>query len=202
MFRLIKWVVVVAVAVVVALAVAGFGYVRSTGLRARAKPAAMETHVARVVRSLAVPGRERERRNPVAQSDEAMRGALEHYADHCATCHANDGSGDTDFGRGLFPPPPDLRAAATQQLTDGELFYIIENGVRFTGMPAFGTGTAAGAEESWKLVHFIRHLPRLTTAEREAMEPLNPRSPAEIRQEIDEERFLRGDDIRPPGGVR
>ena len=190
MFRLIKWVVVVAVAVVVALAVAGFGYVRSTGLRARAKPAAMETHVARAVRSLAVPGRERERRNPVAQSDEAMRGALEHYADHCATCHANDGGGNTEMGRGLYPPAPDMRLAATQQLSDGELFYVIEHGIRFTGMPGWRTGTTAGEESSWHLVHFIRHLPTLTPAELDSMKARNPRSPEDIRFEIEEERFL------------
>jgi hypothetical protein len=98
----------------------------------------------------------------------------------------------TDFGRGLFPPPPDLRASPTQQLTDGELFYIIENGVRFTGMPAFGTGTAPGEEESWKLVHFIRHLPQLTEPEADQMKGLNPRSPEEIRHEIEEEKFLSG----------
>jgi len=198
---LIKLLGVVAVGATVLLGIV-VAYVVTTGLDARARPGSWETRVARSVRRLAVPGAIRSRRNPVSPSPEMFEDALAHFADHCASCHANDGSGDTDFGRGLFPPPPDLRAAATQQLTDGELFYIIENGVRFTGMPAFGTGTAAGAEESWKLVHFIRHLPRLTTAEREAMEPLNPRSPAEIRQEIDEERFLRGDDIRPPGGVR
>jgi mono/diheme cytochrome c family protein len=122
-----------------------------------------------------------------------MREGLEHFADHCAVCHANDGSGATDFGRSLFPPAPDLRADPTQGLTDGELFYIIENGIRFTGMPAFGTGAAEGEAESWKLVHFIRHLPRLTGEQRAHMETLNPRSPVEIRQEIEEERFLRGE---------
>jgi hypothetical protein len=93
----------------------------------------------------------------------------------------------------MFPPSPDLRAEPTQRITDGELFYIIENGVRFTGMPAFATGTREGEEESWKLVHFIRRLPRLSEAESERMKELNPRSPEEIRQEIAEEEFLRGD---------
>ena len=78
-------------------------------------------------------------------------------------------------------------------MTDGELFYIIENGVRFTGMPAFATGTAEGEEESWKLVHFIRRLPRLSAPELERMKELNPRSPEEIRHEIAEEEFLRGE---------
>jgi hypothetical protein len=83
-----------------------------------------------------------------------------------------------------------MRGAATQQLTDGELFYVIEHGVRFTGMPAWGTGTPAGEESTWHLVQFIRHLPQLTEAELDAMKQLNPRSPEEIRQAIEEERFL------------
>jgi mono/diheme cytochrome c family protein len=169
------------------------GYARATGLRARATPGALETRVARTVRSFSVSASDRARVNPVPRTDEAMREGLEHFADHCAVCHANDGSGATDFGRSLFPPAPDLRAAPTQGLTDGELFYIIENGIRFTGMPAFGTGAVEGEAESWKLVHFIRHLPRLTDEQRAHMETLNPRSPVEIRQEIEEERFLRGE---------
>jgi len=122
---------------------------------------------------------------------------MEHFADHCATCHANDGSGNVETGRGLFPPAPDMRQSATQNLSDGELFYIIEHGVRFTGMPAWGTGTVAGEESSWHLVNFIRHLPHLTEGEVEAMTKLNPRSPDELRQEIEEERFLAGDAPSP-----
>ena len=175
------------------LVVAAFAYVRQTGLRARATPGTFEARMARVVRSWAISSRDRQRLNPVSASDAALREGLEHYADHCASCHADDGSGETMFGRGLFPPPPDLRDTATQRLTDGELFYVIENGIRFTGMPGFGTDTAEGEEQSWKLVLFIRHLPQLTVEEREAMESRIPRSPAEIRQEIEEERFLRGD---------
>ena len=85
---------------------------------------------------------------------------------------------------------PSRRHAA---LTDGELFYIIEQGIRFTGMPGFGTGDSEHAAESWQLVHFIRHLPRLSAAEMDEMRELNPRPAAEIRQEIEEELFLRGE---------
>jgi mono/diheme cytochrome c family protein len=126
-----------------------------------------------------------------------MTAGLEHFADHCASCHGNDGGGDTQYGRGLYPRPLDLRAAATQQLTDGELFYIIEHGIRFTGMPAFGTGEKEGEEGSWQLVHFIRHLPRLTEDELGRMSELNPRSMDDVRQQLEEERFLRGEDIAP-----
>src|SRR5215204_5096493 len=84
---------------------------------------------------------------------------MAHFADHCAVCHGNDGRGDTEMGRGLYPKAPDMRLDATQQLSDGELFYIIEHGIRFTGMPGWRTGTTAGEESSWHLVRFIRHLP-------------------------------------------
>jgi mono/diheme cytochrome c family protein len=192
MRRVIVWLIGILVIGLV-IAAAGLAYIRVTGLTARAKPSALETELARAVRSFAIPGTDRSRTNPVPRSEEAVRAGLEHYADHCAVCHGNDGSGATDFGRGLFPPTPDLRAQATQQMTDGELFYIIENGVRFTGMPAFATGTPDGEQESWRLVHFIRRLPRLSAPELERMEELNPRSPEEIRQEIAEEQFLRGE---------
>ena len=85
-----------------------------------------------------------------------------------------------------------MRLAATQHLEDHELFYIIENGIRLTGMPAWGTGKKADEEESWRLVHFIHHLPRITPEEIAQMEDLNPKSPEEIRQQIEEEKFLGG----------
>jgi hypothetical protein len=69
-----------------------------------------------------------------------------------------------------------MRAAATQNLTDGEIFYIIENGVRFTGMPAFGTGKPDpdGEKQTWQLVRFIRHVPQITPDEIDWMKTLNP----------------------------
>lgn len=158
-------------------AVAGFGYLRTTGLRGQPTPGRLETVVARAARSLAIPGAIKARTNPLASSSDALAPGLEHFAKFCAMCHANDGSGrKTAIGNGLYPKPPDLRADLTQGLTDGELFWIIENGVRFTGMPAFGTGRPdpAGDRQVWQLVYFIRHLPRITADEIEWMESVNP----------------------------
>src|SRR5262249_49342771 len=87
---------------------------------------------------------------------------------------------------------PDMRLPATQALTDGELYYIIQNGVRLTGMPAWGAKDDDADEGSWTLVHFIRHLSELTPGQIEEMEGLNPRSPAEIEEEREEQEFLRG----------
>lgn len=192
---MLKGALISAVLATVIAVVAGFVFVKSTGLSARAAPGSIETAIARRLRGWAVPSHYRALRNPVLRNDESVRNGLEHFADHCASCHANDGSGDTEMGKGLFPPAPDMRRPATQELTDGELFYVIEHGVRFTGMPAWGTGTIGGEEASWHLVHFIRHLPTLTPDELEEMKAMNPRPPEEIRQEIEAEQFLQGGDV-------
>ena len=117
------------------LATAGLLYVRNTGLVARSEPGALETRIARGVRSLAIPREVSERRNPVPAAPETLADGRAHYADHCAVCHAADGSGETEMGQGMWPKAPDMRLPATQELSDGDLFWIIENGIRFTGMP-------------------------------------------------------------------
>jgi mono/diheme cytochrome c family protein len=136
-------------------------------------------------------------KNPVADSAEVQRAARLHFADHCAVCHGNDGSGETAMGSGMYPKPPDLRAEHTQKLSDGELFWIIENGVRFTGMPAFGGGEHNNPEDSWKLVRFMRHLPQLTAQERMEMERYNPKGPEEREEEQKEDDFLNGGTPQP-----
>ena len=169
------------------------------GLSARATPSALETAIARTARKMAAPSAARSAKNPIADSPEVQREARLHFADHCATCHGNDGSGDTMIGRGLYPKPPDLRGSQTQKLSDGELFWTIENGVRLTGMPAFGGGSEhGGTDDSWKLVHFIRHLPALTAEERLEMAKYNPKGPDDREEEQQENDFLNGAPPKPP----
>ena len=176
----------------------GLWYFVSSGVSAKEQPGAVEEFLATRVRNMAIARRAKSLTNPVEYSGEVIAEGRAHFADHCAMCHANDGSGNTEMGRGMWPKVPDMRLARTQNLTDGELFWIIENGVRFTGMPGWGTGTKEGETASWHLVHFVRRLPRLTTEEIEEMETLNPKPPAEIRQRMAEEEFLRGGVDQPP----
>ena len=169
--------VVAALLVVAVMAIAGGAYLVTTGLKAQPEPGAIETRVARAVRGFAIPRDVKARSNPIGTSADELKPGLEHFAKYCAMCHGNDGSGEgAAIGRGLFPKPPDMRAAATQTLTDGEIFYIIENGVRFTGMPAFGTGKPDpdGEKQAWQLVRFIRHVPQITPDEIDWMKSLNP----------------------------
>ena len=179
-----------------ALAASCGAYLLRRGYSARETPSAMEEAVARRLRHLATPADARAKRNPVAATPERLSEARAHWADHCAVCHANDGSGETTIGQGLYPKTPDMRKARTQEMSDGELFYVIRNGVRFTGMPGWGTVNEQEDTDSWALVHFIRRLPGLTLQEVEEMSRLNPKSAAELAAEREAEAFLRGED--PP----
>ena len=184
-------------ATLVGIGILAAAYLVTTGVSARAEPGSLEALTARTIRNAAIRFRVRTVTNPVPVSQVVISEGMEHFADHCASCHGNDGSGDTEMGRGLYPRAPDMRLAATQNLSDAELFYIIENGVRFTGMPGWATGTKEGETASWHLVHFIRQLPKLTEEDIERMESLNPKSPEEVRQDIEAEKFLQGGDAPP-----
>jgi mono/diheme cytochrome c family protein len=162
------------------------------GFSARDQPSTIETVIARRVRSWAVPTSVRDATNPVTLTPEVLADARAHFADHCASCHANDGSGNTTIGQNLYPKAPDMRLDATQRLTDGELYAIIQNGIRLTGMPAWGKEGDEHDEDSWKCVHLIRHLNELTPEQLIEMKHLNPKSPDEIQEEKEEEEFLRG----------
>ncbi len=164
------------------------------GFSARDEPTRLEAVVARAARHWALPGELRNAKNPVALTPAVLAEAREHFADHCATCHDNDGKGRTSIGQRLYPRAPDMTLQETQRLSDGELFAIIENGVRLTGMPGWGDGTSQSRRASWALVHFIRHLPNITPAELAEMKRNNPISPKEMAEEKAEESFLEGND--------
>lgn len=161
------------------------------GFSTRTPPSGMETMLATSMRDMAVPARYKAMKNPVAVTPEVIHEGLAHYADHCAVCHANNGSGESMLGKGMYPRPPNLAGQETQSMSDGELYYPIEYGIRLSGMPAFGDG-GDNDVESWKLAAFIRHLPKLTPEETTEMERLNPKGPEEYQEEKEEEQFLNG----------
>ena len=165
-----------------------------TGFSAKMESHPIEVFVARKIRHLAIPLEERNAQNPIPLSPDVMKESLAHFADHSATCHANHGSGQTPIGKNLYPKAPDLRLADTQSMSDGELFWLIHNGISFTAMPAWGEGDLDKDLDSWKLVHFIRHLQQLTPDELNQMKSLNPKTKKDLEEEAAFDRFLQGDD--------
>jgi mono/diheme cytochrome c family protein len=190
----LAWFLCGAVALLALIVIAGGVVLMGAhGFSAREQPGALERWIARRARSMALPVAAKAQTYPVVDSPEVLAEARAHWADHCATCHANNGSGDTEMGKHMYPPAPDIREADTQSLSDGELFYIIQNGIRLTGMPAWGSGSHHDIEDSWRLVRFIRHLPKLTAEEEAEMQKLNPKSPDDLKEEQEEKEFLNGD---------
>jgi mono/diheme cytochrome c family protein len=146
----------------------------------RTEPMLMEKAPATTIRGRAIPSRYKTMKNPVAATPEVTHEGMAHWADHCTACHANSGSGDTMYGKTMYPRPPDMRQKDKQGMSDGELYYTIKNGVRLSGMSAFGD-PGDDDLDSWKLVAFIRQLPTLSDQEEMEMEHLNPKSPNRCR---------------------
>ncbi len=196
MLRRIKWFFFLGLLVLVGGILAALWFLPGT-FSAKGTPPEWEVKMARFVRHLATPSRFLKMANPVIPTPEVLADARHHFADHCATCHANDGSGKTAMGPNFYPPVPDLRDSVIQSMPDGELFYVIHYGIRFTGMPAWGKGAPEDDQESWKLVWFIRHLPDITPEEIAEMKRDNPITRAEFEQQQMLEKFLSGEDVEP-----
>lgn len=165
------------------------GVMIRAGFSTRNEPSAIEATLARSMRSLAMANSRSLKSTSQAHVD--LKAARSHWASHCANCHGVSGAGDTDIGRNLYPPATDLRAETTQRLSDGELYATIKNGIRLTGMPAWGT-PGDDDEESWALVAFIRTLPSLDEDARAEIELNLPKTPHQQAEDAEEDDFLRG----------
>ena len=143
--------------------------VRRGGLTADKEPGRLERTVAGRLVRLSIPADAAKQKNPFAGDANTWQGAVEHFQDHCAGCHGRDGKG-AEVGRNMYPPVPDLTSAVVQARSDGALFYIIQHGVRWTGMPAWRNKHSP--EQTWKLVSFVRKAPALTEADLAREEPV------------------------------
>src|SRR5579863_4192431 len=154
--------------VVVAILAAGYGaWEIRRGFSAADRPSALESVVSRSVRNLGIPSSARDEKNPWTAAPDTLQEARDNFANHCEGCHGKDGNTRSEIGQNLYPKAPDLRAAPTQNLTDGEIHYIIRNGVRLTGMPALGNPHVEQENNNaWKLVLFIRSISQTTPQEK------------------------------------
>ena len=128
---------VVIVVVLFGLAIGGYIYIVSGGLIARQKPSTVESRIAGWLVRVSVPASAKRQKNPLTVDPTGVNvsAGLDLYKQKCETCHGYDGSGKTEAGGGLYPPPLDLRSPEVKNATDGELFYFIRNGIRNTAMP-------------------------------------------------------------------
>lgn len=132
-----------------------------TSCTANKRPSKVETMLANAAKDVAIPIQATSAKNPVPDGTESTQRGQQVYQQACALCHGADGHGATQLGRGMYPPAMDLTSPHVQHWNDGELFWIIQNGIRLTGMPAWDGSISQ--EDTWKLALFIHALPQMNS---------------------------------------
>src|SRR3954468_16100654 len=154
----------VAIAAVILVALVAL-VIKTRGFRASSTPGAFETSAARLVRDFAIPRAAKGQKNPFAGDEQAVGQGRDEFLSRCATCHGIDGRGATPIGSSLYPRVPDLRGPGTQALSDGDIHYLIANGIQLTGMPAMPALNGQEEHVTWALVAYVRSLRSPTSLE-------------------------------------
>ena len=126
----------------------------------------LEARVAAFALNHAIHRRAPVQTNPFS-SPEDIRDGLVSYKRNCVDCHGARNVPESNFGKGLNPPAPDLTLSFVRTMPDGELYWVVSNGIRMTGMPAFSSTHTSN--EIWKIVAFVRHLPEITADEQQVL---------------------------------
>jgi mono/diheme cytochrome c family protein len=129
------------------------------GCTAGKQPSKEETGLANAAKDVVIPLEAGRKTNPFPDSDDVLSKGQRVFLGSCAICHGPGGRGDALLGRNMTPPAMDLASTHVQHWSDAELFWIIQNGVRLTGMPAWKS--SIGDDDTWKLARFIHKLPTL-----------------------------------------
>ena len=116
---------------------------------------------------------------PNLDSESLIETGFHHYDQMCVGCHGAPGIPQSEIGEGLNPEPPDLSEVAAN-MTPAELFWITKNGIKMTGMPAFGP--THSDEELWGIVAFMQKLPDLSPEKYKAMKEDSEKMPHEHNQ--------------------
>lgn len=102
--------------------------------------------------------RNKSERNPLQPTAENIAAGKEAFSHYCVACHGMDGQNTgVPFSNNMSPPVPSLASQEVQSYTDGQLKWVIDNGIEPSGMP--GSKGILSDEEIWSTVLFIRHLP-------------------------------------------
>ena len=149
-----RWILAVVVVLVLAAVILGLTQARLDALQ---EPGQVETFLATIVKHLLVRRSSREGIPPAPTNlQESIAEGDKLYATDCSMCHGADGHTPTDSGRWMYPRASDLTSPEVQQYSDRELFWIVKNGIRLSGMPAFGK--VESDEHIWNLAHYVRTL--------------------------------------------
>ena len=106
--------------------------------------------------------------NPVAMTDDNVVTGIKLYGQHCAICHgtAKGDASASPIAKGLYPPPPQLATDGVEGDPEGESFWKIKHGIRWTGMPSWKS--ALSDQQIWTIALFLKHMDKLPPAAQQA----------------------------------
>jgi len=146
------WTISVLVVVLIVIAL------MRSNLTAQREPGSAETRLANLSKRYFIY---RASRHGIPARPQDTKASIErggsHYGLDCSVCHADDGRSQRPLGQWMYPRASDLTSKQVQSYSDQELFWIIQNGIRYTGMPAFGN--LETPDHVWDLVNYVRTLP-------------------------------------------
>jgi mono/diheme cytochrome c family protein len=151
-----RWVLIVLIVLGVGavVVIVGFAQIRLDALQ---EPGHLETILATRAKNILI---RRSSRDGIPPAPTNLQASIEEgdklFGTECAACHGLDGHTPTDAGRWMYPRAADLTSPEVQQYSDRELFWIVKNGIRLSGMPAFGR--VESDEHIWNLAHYVRTL--------------------------------------------
>lgn len=152
------------------LGVAALSLLLLSGCSAHGKPSAIEVKIANAAKDVVIPFEAESAKNPAPTTPLALAQGQAVFMAHCALCHSSDGHSQNQLGLAMYPPAMDLTSPHVQSWKDQELYWIIQNGIRLTGMPSW-QGVISAAD-TWKLVRYIHALPKMTPAQAAALDAL------------------------------
>jgi thiosulfate dehydrogenase len=150
---------VVVLGLIVAYAAISFGLVPANS---DAKPSGLERWAARTSLNATIHREASVAPNPLPLTDENLSAGLKLYASNCMSCHgASDGKA-SNIAHGLYQSAPQLGAHGVEDDPDGEIYWKVQHGIRFTGMPSFGKSLTD--TQLWQLVMFLKQMDKLSPA--------------------------------------
>jgi thiosulfate dehydrogenase len=158
--------------VVLAAAAVYFAMRGYLDLRADQQPSALERKVAMSAMDASTDRHAPDQKNPVPYSEDNLVAGARLYWNNCAGCHGSPANQETQLGHSLYPPAPQFFKDAPD-MPDHENFYIIEHGVRWTGMPSWDR--TLSDQQMWQLTTFLSSIGKLPPG---ALKELGPAPPA------------------------
>lgn len=147
----------IALAIIAVITIAGAYEVMHVNISALPEPGAVETSLAGTAKNWCISRAARESVPTPPANNAAMASAGETlFGMGCASCHGQDGRKPTPIGQSMYPRVLDLSAPLVQGMSDRELFWVIKNGIRLSGMPGFGR--IQSDEQIWQLTYYVRSL--------------------------------------------